>query len=156
MPFGCEPIYPHLPFYNQCRVLVVPSLWFEPFGMVVVDAMALAVPVVASRIGGLPHVVDDGVTGSLFEPGNSEDLVQQVRRLWENPQLCNQMGRAGQQKVMREYSQDAYYHNLMAVYQKAIQCCRTGAAATSLVQISNVGLPSSGVDERIPKRSATT
>ena len=124
MPFGCEPIYPHLPFYNQCRVLVVPSLWFEPFGMVVVDAMALAVPVVASRIGGLPHVVDDGVTGSLFEPGNSEDLVQQVRRLWENPQLCNQMGRAGQQKVMREYSQDAYYHNLMAVYQKAIQCCR--------------------------------
>jgi glycosyltransferase involved in cell wall biosynthesis len=116
-----------LTFYRRSRVLVVPSLGLELFGLVVVDAMALGVPVIASRIGGLPHVVEDGVTGSLFESGNPEDLVQQVRRLWEDSQLCNQMGRAARQKVMRQYTEDLYYHNLMAVYQTAIQRSRNGA-----------------------------
>jgi glycosyltransferase involved in cell wall biosynthesis len=94
--------------------------------------------------------VEDGVTGSLFEAGNAQELAQQVRHLWENPQLCNRMGRAGQQKVMREYSEDAYFHNLMAVYETAIQRSRSSAAvpATPLVQISNIGLPSSTVDGR--------
>jgi glycosyltransferase involved in cell wall biosynthesis len=116
-----------LTFYRRSRILAVPSLWFEPFGLVVVEAMALGVPVVASRIGGLPYVVDDGVTGLLFEPGSPEGLVKDVRRLWEDPQLCDRMGRAGRQKVMREYSEEAYYQNLMVAYQTAIQRSRQAA-----------------------------
>jgi glycosyltransferase involved in cell wall biosynthesis len=108
-------------FYRRCRVLVVPSLWFEPFGMVVVDAMALGVPVIASRIGGLPDVVDDGITGSLFEPGNAEDLVAKVQALWNHPQLCERMGGAGRAKALRQYSPEAYFDNLMAVYETAIR-----------------------------------
>ena len=83
-----------------------------------------ALPVIGSRIGGLPEIIEEDRTGSLFEPGNPEDLVRQVRRLWEDPQLCRRMGIAGRQKVMREYTEDAYFHNLMAVYQAAIQRCR--------------------------------
>ena len=128
-----------LAFYRKSRVLVVPSRSFETFCMVAVDAMALGVPVIASRIASLPFVVEDGVTGSLVEPGDPEDLVKQVRRLWEDPLLCEQMGRAGQEKVLRHYSQDAYYRNLIVVYQRAIQRCQTGATAASLVQIGNVG-----------------
>lgn len=119
-----------LAFYRRSRVLVVPSLCFELFGMVAVDAMALGIPVIASRIGGLPQVVEDGVTGSLFEPGNPEALVKEVRCLWEDAELCYRMGKGGRQKVMREYTQDAYYHNLMAVYQTAIQRSRNGAAVS--------------------------
>lgn len=119
-----------LTFYRKSRILVVPSVFLEPFGMVVVDAMALGVPVIASRIGGLPHVVDDGITGCLFDPGSPEALVKDVRRLWEAPHLCDRMGRAGREKVMREYSQDKFYHNLMAVYQTAIQRSRNGAAVS--------------------------
>jgi glycosyltransferase involved in cell wall biosynthesis len=106
-------------FYGRSRLVVVPSVWFEQFPMVILEAMARGLPVIASRIGGLPEIVKEDVTGSLFEPGNPEDLVQQVRRLWEDPQLCNRMGSAGRQKVMREYTEDTYFHNLMAVYQKA-------------------------------------
>jgi len=124
-------------FYRRSRVLVVPSLWFEPFGMVVVEAMALGVPVIASRIGGLPCVVDEGVTGLLFEAGAPDDLERQVRRLWEDPQLCNQLGSEGRQKVMREYSEDVYFHNLMAVYQTAIQRSRTGATISPPVHINS-------------------
>jgi glycosyltransferase involved in cell wall biosynthesis len=137
-----------LTFYRTSRVLVVPSVCFELFGLVAVDAMALGVPVIASRIGGLPHVVEDGVTGSLFEPGNREDLVQQVRRLWDDPELCNRMGRAGQQKIAREFTEDRYFHNLMAVYQTAIQRSRNRAPVTPLVHINNAVLPSSETDGR--------
>jgi glycosyltransferase involved in cell wall biosynthesis len=127
-----------LAFYRKSRMLVAPSLWFEPFGMVVVDAMALGVPVVASRIGGLPYLVEDGVNGSMFNPGDPEDLVQKVRRLWEDPQLCNRMGLAGQRKVAQQYSQRVYYENLMTVYQRAIHGSRKGAVFSSLVQIVTV------------------
>jgi len=130
-----------LAFYRKARLLVVPSLWFEPFGMVAIDAMALGVPVIASRIGGLPYVVEDGVTGSLFEPGSPKDMEQQVRRLWEDPQLCVRMGRAAQQKVMREFTEDTYFHNLMAVYQTAIHSWNSVSAAP-LVHITNAVPPS--------------
>jgi glycosyltransferase involved in cell wall biosynthesis len=131
-----------LAFYLKSRILVAPSLWFEPFGMVVVDAMALGVPVIASRIGGLPYLVEDGVNGSLFEPGNPDDLVQKVRRLWEDPQLCDRMGKAGQQKVAQQYSQKVYYQNLISVYQRAIHGARNGATFSPLVQIGTAGLRS--------------
>ena len=85
--------------------------------MVVLEAMGRALPVIGSRIGGLPEIIEEGLTGSLFEPGNAEDLARQVRCLWEDPQLCRRMGIAGRQKVMRQYTEDAYFHNLMAVYQ---------------------------------------
>ena len=123
-------------FYARSRILVMPSVWFEQFPMVVLEAMARALPVIGSRIGGLPEIIEEGLTGSLFEPGNPEDLVRQVRRLWENPQLCRQMGIAGRQKVMREYNEDAYFHNLMAVYQAAIQRSRKGVG---LIPVSSLG-----------------
>ena len=111
--------------------VVVPSVWFEQFPMVVLEAMGRALPVIGSRIGGLPEIIEEGLTGSLFEPGNAEDLARQVRRLWEDPQLCRRMGIAGRQKAMREYTEDAYFHNLMAVYQAAIQRSRSGVGAHS-------------------------
>jgi glycosyltransferase involved in cell wall biosynthesis len=132
-----------LNFYRKSRILVAPSLWFEPFGMVVVDAMALGVPVIASKIGGLPYLVQDGVNGLMFEPGNPKDLVLKVRRLWDDPLLCNQMGEAGQQKVAQQYSQKAYYDNLMTVYQRAIHGPRKDVVINPLVQISKPGLRSS-------------
>jgi glycosyltransferase involved in cell wall biosynthesis len=117
-------------------MLVVPSVCFEQFPMVVLEAMGRALPVIGSRIGGLPEIIEEDRTGNLFEPGNPEDLVGKVRRLWENPQLCRQMGIAGRKKVMREYTEDAYFHNLMAVYQAAIQRSRKGVG---LIPVSSLG-----------------
>jgi glycosyltransferase involved in cell wall biosynthesis len=135
-------------FYRGSRLLVVPSVCFEQCPLVILDAMALGVPVIASRIGGLPHVVEDGMTGSLFVPGDSEDLVRQVRRLWHDPDLCHRLGQAGRKKVGQEYSEDAYYHRLLAVYQTAIQLSQPSAAVSPLVSIKNAMLPSDGAPNR--------
>jgi glycosyltransferase involved in cell wall biosynthesis len=122
--------------YGGSRIFVVPSVWFEQFPVVVLEAMARGLPVVASRIGGLPEIIEDGITGALFEPGNPESLMQHVRRLWEDPELCQRMGIAGRQKVMREYTEDTYFHNLMAVYQEAIQRSRKGVG---VIPVSSLG-----------------
>jgi glycosyltransferase involved in cell wall biosynthesis len=116
-------------FYGNARFSVVPTVCFESFGLVVAEAMSHGLPVIASRIGGLPEIVEDGVTGLLFEPGNAEDLAEKMKLLWDNPDLCRQMGQAGREKAVREYSENVHYERLMAVYEKAIkvnreqQCC---------------------------------
>jgi glycosyltransferase involved in cell wall biosynthesis len=137
-----------LAFYRKARFLVVPSVWLEPFGMVVIDAMALGVPVIASRIGGLPHVVDDGTTGFLFEAGDAEDLVRQVRRMWDDPELCARLGSAGKEKAALQYNQETYYNNLMSVYTTAIQRSQKTASTTPLVHIKNANLPVNALDQR--------
>ena len=108
-------------FYQNSRFIILCSTWFEGFPMILVEAMVQAKPVIASRIGGIPEIVDDGVTGLLFEPGNSEDLAEKIQYLWDRPDLCRKMGQAGREKALREYSPGKYYKRLMAIYEKAIE-----------------------------------
>ena len=108
-------------FYRNARFLVVPSIWFETFGLVVVEAMSQGLPVIASRIGALPEIVEDGVTGFLFDPGKIKELMSKMKLLWENEDLCREMGKAARRKAMQDYSEDVYYKRLMAVYKKAIE-----------------------------------
>ncbi len=107
-------------FYARSRMIVLPSTWFEGFPMVLAEAMLRGKPIVCSRIGGLPEIVEDGVTGLLFEPGNAEELAEKIRSLWEQPDLCCKMGRAGREKALREYSPERYYQRLMAAYRRAM------------------------------------
>ena len=107
-------------FYKAMRVLVLPSIWYEGFPSVILEAMLHAKPVICSNVGGIPEIVQDGVTGLLFEPANPLDLSRKIRLLWDRPDLCRQMGQAALQKVLREYSPSRYYDRLMAAYQKAL------------------------------------
>ena len=108
-------------FRRQMRVAVMPSLWYETFGLILAEASLYGKPVVASRLGAMAEIVDDGKTGLLFDSGNAEDLARKIRTLWDDPELCRQMGQAGKEKALREYSPEKYYDRLMAVYAKAIK-----------------------------------
>lgn len=106
--------------YKGCRIFVMPSICYEGFPGVLIEAMLHARPVICSRIGGIPEIVEDGVTGLLFAAGNADDLAEKIQHLWERPGLCRKMGKAGREKVLREYSPLKYYERLMAVYGNAI------------------------------------
>jgi glycosyltransferase involved in cell wall biosynthesis len=108
-------------FYRNAQFSVVPSICFETFGLVAAEAMSHGLPVIASKIGALPEIVEDGVTGFLFDPGNSEELAGMMRLLWESPDLCRKMGEAARDKVIREYGEDLYYKRLMETYHRAIE-----------------------------------
>lgn len=109
-------------FFSKARFLVVPSRCYEMCPTVILEAMAMGLPVIASRIGGLPEIVQDGVSGLLFEPGDAEDLARKVRVLWDNPELCRKLGLTGRDWVVRECRDDIHIQRLLSVYDKAMSC----------------------------------
>jgi len=118
-------------FYGKARVIVLPSLWYEGFPNALGTAMGMGKPVVASRLGALPEIVDDGKTGLLAEPGNVDELAEKIDWLWQRPEVCRIMGQAAREKVAREYSPGVCYGKLMSVYEKAAASAemRRGRAA---------------------------
>lgn len=106
-------------FYASVKILAFPSICFEGFPGVLLEAMVRGIPVVCSRIGGLPEIVEDGVTGLLFEPGNAEELADKIQFLCDRPSVCREFGERGREKVLREYSAERYYERLMAAFDKA-------------------------------------
>jgi glycosyltransferase involved in cell wall biosynthesis len=105
--------------YRRSRIVVMPSLCFEGFPNVVAHAMVLEKPVIASRLGGMGEIVEDGITGLLFKTGDPEDLVSKITSLYSNADLCRGMGQAGRIKARMQYSPDAVYTRLMDIYAKA-------------------------------------
>lgn len=83
--------------YRSTDILVVPSRWQEPFGLVLIEAAASGVPVVATRCGGIPEVVLDGQTGFLVDAGDIDAMAQHVRRLAEEPDLRHRIGQQAMQ-----------------------------------------------------------
>jgi D-inositol-3-phosphate glycosyltransferase len=86
-------------------IVAVPSI-FEPFGIVAVEAMVQARPVVASAVGGLTETVEDGVTGTLVPPNNPQRLAEALRVLVRSSATRQQMGRAGRQRALDLFSPD--------------------------------------------------
>ena len=109
--------------YQSASFIVLPSVWYEGFPTVLVEAMLHGKAIICSDIGGLPEIVDDGVTGLLFKPGDADDLAEKIRYLWEQPDLCAKMGQAGRNKALSEYSTEKYYERLMEAYKKAQNEC---------------------------------
>lgn len=96
--------WPHqavLEAWERCSIAFAPSVWPEPFGIVVIEAMAASKPVIASHMGGLVDIVADGETGRLVTPGNAEELCREMERLLRNPALQKKLGLAGRQRVER-------------------------------------------------------
>ena len=77
---GFLPYREILKLFAESQVVTMPSIWPEPFGRIAAEANMLGVPVVASRVGGLPEVVESGVTGFLVKPGDPEDLAEGVMK----------------------------------------------------------------------------
>ena len=107
-------------FYRNARFIVLSSTAFEMCPLVVSEAMSYGAPVIASRIGGVDELVDDGATGLLFQPGDARDLAEKMSLLWNQPALCRELGRAGFDKAEREYGETSYVRRLIEIYQDAI------------------------------------
>jgi len=118
---------------RRAKLLVLPSRWYESFSVSVLEAYAMGKPVVGSRIGSIAEVVQDGVTGLLFEPGQPEDLAQKIRQLTGQPDRLVEFGRAARRCFEDRFTKEINYHQLMDVYEFARQRRRAktpGAAGT--------------------------
>ncbi len=101
--------------------LIMPSEgYYETFGMVVVEAYARNIPVVASNIGVVPELVSDHKTGILFEPGNATDLAEKAEWLWHHPDEARLMGRNGFLLYQERFTEDGCYKTLSDLYARLI------------------------------------
>ena len=82
------------------------------------QSFATGKPVAASRIGGIPELIDEGQDGLLFSPGDANELAACLRRLWDNPEQTRRMGLNGRRKVLAQYSPENHYRQLYPLYKK--------------------------------------
>ena len=97
-------------------VVVHASILPEPFGMVVLEAMAMRKPVVGARDGGVPEMVVEGVTGYTYPPGDAEALARRVEELLRDPVRARTMGNAGYDRVVADFSVERYADQVEALY----------------------------------------
>ncbi len=99
---------------GKARFSVIPSEWYENNPLSVIEAQCLGTPVLGSNIGGIPELIEDGVSGMLFEPKDVEGLKQKIQGMFQHPFDYEALARQAQQR----YSASAYYQNLMGIYNR--------------------------------------
>jgi L-malate glycosyltransferase len=97
--------------------LVCPTLWAEAVGLVNLEALACRLPVIGSRIGGIPQFVEDGRSGFLFPPGDDAELADRIRRLAENPEERARMGSEGRRIMVERFSPDKRVGEYLDLYR---------------------------------------
>lgn len=105
---------------KQARFLVVPSEWYESFGLIIVEAFASGVPVLCSRLGAMEEIVEDGRTGLHFTAGDAGDLAAKVRWAWDHPDEMRGMGRNARSEYEAKYTAERNYEMLYDIYQRVL------------------------------------
>ncbi len=104
---------------GRARAIIVPSVWWEPLGLVVYEAYENSRPVLAARSGGLTEIVIDGETGLLHSPGDATELARQVMSLEHDPELRHAMGAAGRRWLEMHTDERTWRQNFLAIAQRA-------------------------------------
>jgi len=116
-------------YIKKSAFLITPSIWYEPFGLVNIEAMAMARPVIGSRLAALPQIIDENKTGLLFTPADPMDLARKVRFMIENPKAVTRMGLAAREAYLKRYTIKRNYELLLNIYETTISKYRVGPGA---------------------------
>jgi hypothetical protein len=108
------------PAMREARFLVMPSEYIEGFPMVIVEAFANGLPVIASRLGTMADVIEDGVTGLHFTAGDPDDLAAKVAWAITHSDRMAEMGSAARRVYETRYSEETNYQSLLTIYRDAI------------------------------------
>jgi glycosyltransferase involved in cell wall biosynthesis len=104
---------------KKSMIVILPSEWYENNPLSVLEAFALGKPVIGSRLGGIPELVQDNETGFTFEPGNVADLREKIRLLLENINVIPEIRKKSQRFVIEELNPETHYEKLMNIYRCA-------------------------------------
>lgn len=106
-------------YYRACDLFVAPSL-YESCGLVYLEAMAYAKPVIGCSVGGVPEVVEDGVTGLLVPPEDPVQLAAAMSRLLKDTPLRHEMGRQGRRRVETHFTRELMVERTLQAYRRLV------------------------------------
>jgi L-malate glycosyltransferase len=107
-------------FMAMADLVVVPSFCQEAAGLVVIEAMAMGRPVIATRVGGVPEYLEDGVTGLLVEPSNPDQLAAAILKLLNASEMRQVMGANGRRRVEEQFSMEKWVNNTIDAYLRIV------------------------------------
>lgn len=106
--------------YHRCAIVIVPSIWPESFGMVGIEAMAYAKPVVAFDVGGISEWLKDGETGFLVNPKDIVGLAEKIETILHDPSLAERMGAKALDTVKKRFLAESHINQLLTLFEKTI------------------------------------
>jgi glycosyltransferase involved in cell wall biosynthesis len=104
---------------NECTLFVLPSR-SESLGIAVIEALACGKPVVATAVGGIPEIIEDGTSGILVEPEDARALAVAIRRLLGDPALRERLGRAGRRRVKDAFRWQRMAEGYVRAYEELL------------------------------------
>ncbi len=128
---------------KKIDLLVFPSTYPESFGRVVIEAQAAGVPVVASRLGGAQEIIEEGITGHLFQAGHPKEIKAAIQRVFSDDAETSRMIRAARLKVEKEFSKSQMVEKTEAVYLKLVRLkpdrLKLGGQKILIFKLSSLG-----------------
>jgi len=106
--------------YKNCIATILPCNWFENFPTTILESYAYGKPVIASKLGGIPEMIDNGISGILTEPTDINGLANAMNRLLNDKELVVNMGKAGRVKLERLFNPNVHYDKLLNVYKEQL------------------------------------
>ncbi|MFA5794745.1 MAG: glycosyltransferase family 4 protein [Candidatus Brocadiia bacterium] len=103
------------PFVSKMDIVVLPSL-YESFGLVLLEAMAMKKPVIASNVNGIPEIVENGKSGILVAPRDAQALAVAIQKLIDNPVLANTMGQNGFDRFIKLFTREQMIVKIKTIY----------------------------------------
>ena len=113
---GSVPISELRKAYSQAAVLCLPAVWQEPFGLVLLEAMACETPVVGTRVGGIPEVISESQGGLLVRPCDVRELAEAIIQILSDSKLARRMGRKGRRAVLEKFTFDRVAQKVYSIY----------------------------------------
>lgn len=108
--------------YKNCIATILPCNWFETFGLTIVESFAYGKPVIASKIGAIPELIENHINGIVFQPENVEELASAINKLYTERELAIEMGKRNRKKAVNLYSIETHYENLLKIYCSLVVC----------------------------------
>lgn len=104
---------------RHAKSLILPSIWYEGFPMVIVEALSCGIPVIGSRLGNIQEVIRDNENGLLFDGGSADDLKEKIRLLESDQELYNNLKTGAQNTYLQSYTEEKNYNCLEEIYEIA-------------------------------------
>jgi glycosyltransferase involved in cell wall biosynthesis len=103
---------------GAANALIFPSQWYEGLPRTIIESFAKGTPVIASRLGSMPELIDDGNTGLLFEPGDDKDLADKVEVFLSDPGMRARMRTAARERYVSAFTAEENYPLLLKFYER--------------------------------------
>lgn len=107
--------------YQMCDLYLMPTQRYEAFPFVLIEAMACANPIIASNIGGIPYIIDDGINGVLIPAGDVDTLAEKISLLLNDKQLADKLAKNAQEKAVKEFNQEKMVSDTIEVFEKCLK-----------------------------------